>query len=285
MGLTQIISTSSMYLTHYALFEEPDDGVPKALYLDPTKVLNFSLDLTSPIGVQHFSGPNNNLTGGWNHFKQMTYGIAPAGLVPPLDPRVVEFFKIIVPGIDPTNIVPQIIAAGQFLFDPGSPVSAKYVGNTFEVTKKVHFRVQILVTFLYPPSHIGLVSPPVTNAQAAGFWAPPLPIPPGTDPNGALTYEWSSVMTLSTANSYVRTVVSQPPPFADPFEPGTAQIELTGSPVDGKGNYTIVGATVAPAYIASPTSTVPDILGKLFGSNILNDCELAYSETGNLLAI
>ncbi len=284
MPVTQIIDETEMYLTHYSQFEEPDPGIPVAIYLDQSRVIDPTLDLVKPVAIQHFHGPHHALTGNGSYFKVMPYGIAPVGLTPPLPPQVLALFRFLFgSGIQPSDITSQIVAVGTHLLPTQSQIHARLHAGHFEVTKEVRFQVRIRVTFLYAPAHLAVASPYITNLQAASFWNPPLPIPAGTDPNGELTYEWFSTMTLSTNHVYQRTVASQPPPFADPFDPSETEILLAGKPVDAHGNYTIVGATEAPHCIQSPTSTVPDILGKLFGANVLTDCELAYSESGRLL--
>jgi hypothetical protein len=280
MGRTQIISETQMYLDHYALFEEPDDELPTAIYIDPdTKLPDLSLDLVKPVGMQHFRKVGDALTLEWRWFKTLPYLIEPAGLVPPIPQEILDAFsKILFRPVSPSEIKPLIIAVGQFYLPPPAAVTGTLQGDTFTVTKDVHFRVQIKIAFLYPPLRLALDSPFVTNGQAAAGLG--IPVPPGVDPNAPLAYEWGANMTLSTATSYIRPIAGRPQPFAAPFEPGMTEIRIEGEPVSALGSYKIVGW----ASNVVPTATVPGILQVLFGT-LTPIGELAYAEEGTLLII
>jgi len=280
MGLTQIISSTQMYLDHYAYFEEPDDDLPRAIYLDgDTKMPSLSLDLFSPVAVQHFSRKGDNLVLGSRYFKTMPYQIEPAAFPAPIPPQVLDFFSTITfHTVQPSEIQAIEVAVGQFDLPPPASVTGTLSGSTLTITKEVRFRVQIRLAFVYPPLHLGVQSPFVTNGQAAAALS--IPVPPGTDPAAALAYEWGATLTLSTANNFVRPVATLPPAFANPFAATTTEVRIEGQAVDADNHYTVVGSTTGVV----PTSTVPQILQVLFGT-VTPVCQFAYSESGTLLHI
>lgn len=280
MGRTQIINATQMYLDHYALFEEPDHGIPSALWISgATKLPDFTWSLHAPIAVQHFSQSGATLTETSRFFKTMAYQIAPAGLAPPIPPQVIDFFStLLFRPVAPSEITPLMVAVGQFDLPPPASVTGTLSGSTFTVTKQVSFRVQIQLGFLYAPLHLGLMSPYVTNQQAADGLS--IPVPPGVDPAAPLAYTWGAPMTLSTGNSFVEPVASLPPAFADPFDPSVTEVRLEGKPVDAEGRYKIVGSTTGVV----PISSVPQILQVLFGT-LTPVCRFAYAEEGVLLPL
>ena len=280
MGRTHIINGTQMYLDHYAFFEEPDPGLPMTLYIDGTTHLPSTLlDLLPPIAVQHFQHVGNDLTETSRYFKTMSYGIAPAGLAAPVPQAVLDAFaKILFHPITAADLTVQEVAVGQFDLPPPATVTGSLVGNVFSVKKMVDFRVQILVAYIYMPLRIGIMSPFITNGQAAGYLG--VPVPPGTDPNAPLAYEWKAELEMSTANSFVRPIASLPPPFADPWAPGTTEVRMEGKALDNLDRYSIVGSTGG----VIPTSTVPAILQVLFGTTT-PVCQFAYAEHGVLLPL
>lgn len=283
-NVTQVINEIQMYVTHYSLFEEPDAGIPAVLYIDAaTGKPEPSMNLAPPIATQVFARHGHELGQLSANFKTMPYAIAPFGLAPPITPEVVGFFQSQSPTITAADIRPVLVAVGTFILPQASSVTGSLKGARMEVTKEVHFRVQVRIAYVADKIHLGLLTPLVSNIQGANFFQPPLPIPPTTDPFGPLTYDWGARLTLSTENSYARATATEPKPFADPFSPDLKTIEMKGARIDAAGKYTIVGAAQKPHFMASPTSSVPAILEKLFGSVNLTDCELAYLETGTLV--
>ena len=283
-SVTQVINGIQMYVTHYSSFEEPDPGIPQITYIDAlTGQPEPMMGLVAPIATQVFSRHGHELVQVSSNFKTMSYAISPVGLTVPIPPQVLGFFQSKAPTITPADISPMVVAFGTFVppWGPGD-VIGQLRGGQFEVTKTVHFRVQVRLAFAAVSLGLGLLAPLVKNIEGANFWQPPLPIPPGTDPMGPLTYDWSARITLSTENRYVRQTATEPQPFADPFGQGVTKIEMVGSRVDDAGNYTIVGSAAKPNFMSSPTSSVSAILSKLFGSENLTDCEFAYAETGVL---
>src|SRR5947207_4290769 len=81
IGVTQRIDEVELYMTHYALFEEPDPKVPPALYFDAgTGMPTTELLLTSPVSQRllHRSARNpTDLTGAPETSRVLRYVVEP----------------------------------------------------------------------------------------------------------------------------------------------------------------------------------------------------------------
>jgi len=287
-SLVQKIDQIRMYLTHYSLFEEPDPEIPAVPYVNVFGRPDHSLELPTPIAEQRFtsgaSDPNGFVETSAS-FSAMPYRIEPPGFADtPAPAPVVGLLQLLLGIRDPAEVRAHLqtvtLAVGHFLLPPPFLVTARRDEASFAVTKLVRFRVQVRLAFVYDDGvrALGVLTPFVTNGLAATF----LGIPNVPHPHAALTYEWHGEMTLSTSNRYVRPVAGEPPPAASPFPVGMTEIDISGSPVDDEGRYTIAGSVSRPQFIDSPVSSVPEILQILFGSINLTDVELAVSESGVL---
>jgi hypothetical protein len=295
-GFTQRVDGSQMYVTHYAFFAEPDPGIPQGLWLVPTGdpnepfVPDTTVDLLPPIAERTFkrTAPGPWLTQTGEVTNLMPYSISPVPLAsaPQPPPPGVLYALSAITGIqDPTAIAAGtqtvIIAYGSFL-PTTDPTLARFDGIHLAIEKTIRWGVQVRFGYFFAPAGVGIIADYVTNAQAAGVLQAAgvnVQLDPSVDPNGRLTYEWHARVTLSTENSFYRSVASEPLTFADPLE---GDIALQGSPVDAAGHYTIVGSVAKPSYLESPTASVPEIFLLIFGQPTLSDCEFAYAETGTV---
>ena len=283
--ITQRIDAVELYMTHYAFFEEPDPQVPAASYFDAaTGMPTDELFLASPVSqrVLQRTTPNpTNLTGLPETSKVLPYVVAPPGFPPlPLPPPVVGFIQAVT-GVPPSVIVPNtavlLVAMGQFL--PTTSVAGKLAGGSFLVTKEVHFEVRIRIGFLFQPpttsmSPVGVLVGYLDFGllhQLIGLQPPPNAL-------DVVVYSWRATMTLSTENSFIRQIATEPPPVADAFEPGLEELQFIGSQVDNAGNYTIVGSAQHVEFLAPP-----ELVQFLFGQTSLTDVEFAVQEKGVLL--
>jgi hypothetical protein len=289
----EVVTGARLYMTHYALFQEPDPAVPQALYFDATNgipVPTAELILLPPLTTSTFtrSSPNpTKLTAPADTSKLLPYVVTPPGFPPlPPPPQIVQFLQFVT-GLDANTVASNtkvfITAIGQFVGE--GPATGRLTGANFEVTKPVHFEVRIRIGFKFtPPAGVG--APPVVVLVAwltEGTLAQLIPqLPPPPNPNEVVVYSWSAPMTLSTRNSYVRTFASQPPPVADPFPAGQSEIAFVGSKVDDLGGFTIVGsASPQEVTFSAPTS----LQFFLFGTNQLTDVEFAVEQSGLLVPL
>ena len=295
-GVVQLIDEIRMYLTHYSLFEEPDPEIPDVPYLDFSGQPDHSLELTAPIARQVFTtaghdrrhpGRHGDLVQKSAAFKTMPYLIDPPGFdrMPP-PPQVIGALQFLLQLPSPAAVLEHLdtltLAIGEFTLPPPPSVRARLVGRHFSVRKEVRFRVQIKLAFVYDDGNaaLGIVSPFLTNAEVAAF----LGVDPGPTPLEPLAYEWAGTMTLDTRRHYRRRVAHEPPPVAHAFEPDLVKVDMRGEPVDADGHYTLVGSIGRPRFIESPFASLPAVLNLLFGTTVVNDVELAYSESGRLVA-
>jgi len=279
--VAQRIDTIRMYMTHYALFDEPDGKIPAATYLNVFGQLDAGLTLTAPVAAQAFlrwGGEGQHLFELAAGFKPMPYRISPPGfsLAETPAPLLLWFELLLRVPVRAADVTPFVVAIGTFQLPPAWAVRARLDGSHFTVRKPMVFRVQIRQAFIHGAAHVGLVLPYVTNGEAAAF----LGLPPPANPLANLFYSWTTTMTLSTTHVYVRDVATEPPPAAEPFEPDETQIRFIGSPIDADGRYTLVGSVGRPDFVAPPVSSVPGILQVLFGTTNLTDVEWACAETG-----
>jgi hypothetical protein len=292
---TQRINDVRLYMTYYAFFEEPDDDIPPALYFDAlTGQPTGELTLLSPVGQRSWVRPEDDngdmINSSANFYKpNMPYilgrGNSPdfPTLVPP--PQVLGFFQSVLAqyGVPAELIQPNtrqfLMALGNFL--DTSPAVGQLKDRKFKVIKDVAFQVQLKIGFLFrPPAgvtapSVGILLGYVTIADLHGLLREP---PPPIGGEERVTYSWRSKMLLSTENQFIRQTATEPFPQGDPFDPALTEIRLEGAPVDGAGNYAIVGSVRDPVFSA------PDVLLRaIFGTPTLTGIEFAVREEGVLI--
>ena len=279
-----------LYMRHYALFEEPDPGVPPAIYIDAaTGMPTNELTLSPPLESFSFgpTGPNptDYVAVSSAPIKQLPYVVSPPGFPAlPAPPQVVAAIQGVLGGaLDSgtiaANTSPFLVAMGSFQTTPGT-IQAQLAGGRFAVTRDVEFQVRVRIGFLFQPP-AGVAVPRVgilTGWLTRGFVDLLIGIPPGANAGDIVVYDWRTTMTLSTENRYVRLTAAEPPPVADAFPAGLDAIQFLGSPVDKAGRYTIVGFASQVPFQAPP-----ELVQFLFGTTVLTDVEFAIEESGVLL--
>jgi hypothetical protein len=284
---TQRVSHARLYMTHYAEFEEPDPGVPPAIYFDgATGAPTNELSLAPPLTIRTFtrSSPNpTDVTAPPDTSKLLPYVVSPPGfpaLPPP--PEVVGFIQQVTalpPDVVAANTQVLLVAIGQFLGE-GGPITGRLTGDNFSYTRLMHFEVRVRTGFLFQP-------PAGVAAQAVGLldgWLTIglvhqlIQLPPPPDPTQIVVYSWRAPMTLATDGSYIRSIASQPRPVADPFPDGATELSFVGSRVDNDGRYTVVGSAASVEFLAPP-----ELVQFLFGTTSLSDVEMVVEETGVLV--
>jgi hypothetical protein len=300
-GFTLLVNQVRLYMTHYALFEEPDPSVPPGIYVDAaTGQPTNELDLTAPCESFQFAyngQPNTFEVSSSAPTKMLPYFVSPPGFPPlPAPAQVVGAIQetiynatlqatgsgvLVDAATIAANTVPLLVAIGHFEPTPET-ISAQLVGNKLSLTRDVEFEVKVRVGFRFQPP-VGLPVPPVgilTGWLTRGlvdFLIGLNPDPTGGDPT-QVVYNWRSTMNLSTDNSYVRPTATEPPPVADPFPDGLATIDFAGQRIDDLGRYTIVGNGVRVPFDAPP-----ELALFLFGTTVLTDVEFAVEESGVLI--
>lgn len=289
-NFVQQVNHVRLYMTHYALFEEPDPNVPPGIYIDAaTGQVTNELLLTPPCETFMFSstGPNPTryVATSSAGVKQLPYFVGPPGFPDlPAPPEVIGAIGAVLSGSVPAGIIaantkPLLVAIGHFEPTP-SVIQAQLAGGRFAVTRDVEFQVKVRVGFVFEPPP-GLPVPSVsilTGWLTRGLVDLLIGAPPGVDANQLVVYDWRTTMTLSTENRYVRSTATEPPPVADAFAGGLTQISFLGSPVDRAGRYTIVGHG---SHV--PFEAPPELALFLFGVPVLTDVEFALEESGVLL--
>ena len=279
-----------LYMRHYALFEEPDPGVPPAIYIDaatgmPTNELTLSPPLESFSFAPTGPNPTDYVAVSSAPLKQLPYVVSPPGFPPlPAPPQVVAAIQGVLGGaLDSgtiaANTSPFLVAMGSFQTTPGT-IQADLAGGSFAVTRDVEFQVRVRIGFLFQPPQ-GIAAPRVgilTGWLTRGFVDMLIGVPPGANAGDIVVYDWRTTMTLSTENRYVRSTATEPPPVADAFPTGLEAIQFLGSPVDKAGRYTIVGSASGVPFQAPP-----ELVQFLFGTTVLTDVEFAIEESGVLL--
>jgi hypothetical protein len=279
--LVQVVDEAQLYMTHYALFEEPDPNVPPALYFDAaTGAPTSELSLAPPLLSRAFRrARRGELIAPPTASKLLPYVVEPPGFPPLPAPAPIVGFIQQVTGL-PADLIAShtevlLVAIGQFLGE--SPARARRRGHHFEIEEQVHFEVRIRTGFLFelpgaPP--VGIL----TGYLDAGLLHQLIQLPPPPDPTQIIVYSWRAHMTLSTENQYVRPVAAEPPPVADAFPAGMTEIRFAGSPIDCHGRYTVVGSA-APAGVEFLAP--PELELFLFGGP-LSDVEFAVTQSGRL---
>jgi len=289
-SFTQQATHLRLYMRHYALFEEPDPGVPPAIYIDaatgmPTNELTLSPPLESFSFAPTGPNPTDYVAVSSAAIKQLPYVVSPPGFPPlPAPPQVVAAIQGVLGGaLDSATIAantsPFLVAMGSFQTTPGT-IQAQLAGGRFAVTRDVEFQVRVRIGFLFQPP-VGVAVPRVgilTGWLTRGFVDLLIGVPPGANAGDIVVYDWRATMTLSTENRYVRLTAAEPAPVADAFPTGLDAIQFLGSPVDKAGRYTIVGFASGVPFQAPP-----ELVQFLFGTTVLTDVEFAIEESGVLL--
>ena len=289
-SFVQQVAHVRLYMRHYALFEEPDPGVPPAIYIDaatgmPTNELTLSLPCETFSLAPTAPNPTNYTAVSTEPVKQLPYVVSPPGFPPlPAPPEVVAAIQGVLGGaVDAgtiaANTSPLLVAMGSFQTTP-APIGAQLAGGRFAVTRDVEFQVRVRIGFLFQPPQ-GVAVPRVgmlTGWLTRGLVDTLIGVPPGDNAGEIVVYDWHTTMTLSTENRYVRSTAAEPPPVADAFPAGLDAVQFLGSPVDKAGRYTIVGFASQVPFEAPP-----ELVQFLFGTTTLTDVEFAVEESGVLL--
>src|SRR5262245_20588076 len=287
----QQINEVSLYMTHYAFFEEPDDDIPPALYFDSlTGQQTGELELFPPVGQRSWVHPQND-QGGMIVSKMDFYklnqpyilgrGNAPDFPKVPLPDQLLGFFQLVLglpPEVIRTNTRQFLMALGNF--SNTALASGNLKNGVFRVTKDIGFVVQLKLGFLFKPPagvpapSVGILLDYLKIADLHGFLGQP---PPPTGGQERVTYSWRATMELSTENKYIRQTATEPLPQGDPFDPALTEIRLEGSRVTDSGHYAIVGSVQEAVF------TAPEILLLvIFGTPTLTGIEFAIREEGIL---
>lgn len=280
-----------LYMRHYALFEEPDPGIPPGIYIDaatgqPTGELTLIPPCESFVFAPTTLNPTEYVAASSAPVKQLPYVVSPPGF-PPLSapPQVVSAIQAVLggaalgSGVIAANTSPLLVAIGSFVPAPGV-IQADLAGGRFTVTRDVEFQVRVRIGFLFQPPpgvpvpRVGLL----TGWLTRGLVDTLIGVPPGANAGDIVVYDWRTPMTLSTENRYIRSTSTEPPPVADAFPTGLDTIQFLGSPVDNAGRYTIVGSAAQVPFEAPP-----ELVQFLFGTTVLTDVEFAIEESGVLL--
>jgi len=286
----QQVQHARLYMTHYAMFEEPDPGVLPGIYIDsatgmPAPDLNtLTPPLESFITVPNGPNPGDYVIASSAPVKQLPYGVSPPGF-PAISPSdsVITAIDGVLGGAVPKSVIQAntsllLVAIGQFAPTKGA-ITAQRDGANFSVTRDTEFQVRVRFGYIFQPPP-GYAVPPVGIVVWLTRGLVDLLIGVTPDPateNDIVVYDWHATMTLSTENSYIRPFAGEPHPVVDPFPAGTDAIQFIGSPVDSAGNYTIVGHA-EHVHFEAPT----ELLQFLFHTNELTDVEFAVEETGVL---
>jgi hypothetical protein len=287
----QQVNDARLYMTHYALFQEPDPSVPPGIYVDATTgLLTDELTLQAPLETFGFTRDHHEsyVATSSAPVKMLPYVVAPPGFPPqPTPPEVLGAISAVLNGAVPASVIAAntaifLVAIGHF--EPNTTVinATLEKDGRFSVTRDTDFQVQIRIGFLFQPP-AGVPAPNVgilTGWLTRGLVDTLIGETPGATANDVVVYGWRTTMTLSTENQYIRSTATEPHPVADAFPPGLEQISFTGSRVDEDGNYTIVGHGTHV-----PFQSIPELDIFLFGVPVLTDVEFALQETGVLVPV
>ena len=136
-SIVQQINHVKLYMTHYAFFEEPDPGVPNAVYFDAaTGRPTSELFLSTPVSLRDFSrGARNRtvLAAPSETSKLLPYVVEPPRFPAQSPPAPVVGFIEQVTGLPDSVIVPNtsvlLVAIGQFL--SAGTTSGRLAGGFF----------------------------------------------------------------------------------------------------------------------------------------------------------
>ncbi|HKW98796.1 MAG TPA: hypothetical protein VJN43_13745 [Bryobacteraceae bacterium] len=289
-GFVQRVDHVRLYMTHYALFEEPDPSIPPGIYIDAaTGAPTNELILTPPCETFGFRPTRPNPTeyaAAWSApVKLLPYVVEPPGFPHlPAPAQVVGAIQVVLGGAVPAKVIaentgPFLVAIGHFQPTPGV-IQAKLAGGSFAVTRDTEFQVQVRVGFLFEPPagspapRVGILTGWLTHGLVDSL----IGVTPGANANDLVVYNWRTTMTLSTENRFIRSTATEPKPVADAFPAGLDAIRFIGSHVDNAGRYTIVGHGEHVPFDAPP-----ELALFLFGTPVLTDVEFAVEESGVLL--
>ncbi len=283
--LVQTIDEAQLYMTHYALFEEPDPNVPNAIYLDAaTGAPTNEFDLVAPLSSRTFTRDRHHqLSAPSETSKLLPYFVSPPGFPPLPAPAPVVGAIQAVTGLPAdliaANTAVLLVAIGQFLGE--GTASAKLEGRHFTVDKEMHFEVRIRTGFIFTaPSSVPAPSVGVLVGYLDfGLLHQLIGLPPPANASEIVVYSWRAPMKLSTRHRFIRQTKNEPPPVADGFPSGLREIAFIGQRVERDGSYTLVGhAKPADVEFIAP----PELEQFLFGTSSLADVEFAVLESGLL---
>jgi hypothetical protein len=289
-GFVQQVNHVRLYMRHYALFEEPDPGVPPGIYIDAaTGQPTNELILLPPCETFLFrrDDPTEFVVTASAPVKQLPYFVDPPGFPNlPAPAPVIAAIQAVLGGGTPASLIaantsPLLVAIGHFEPTP-SVIEAELAGGRLAVTRDIEFQVKVRVGFAFrPPAGLPLPSASIlTGWLTRGLVDSLIGVTPepGADPNEIVVYDWRATMSLTTENRYIRSTATEPRPVADAFPTGLGEISFIGSPVDQDGHYTIVGHADQVPFEAPP-----ELALFLFGVPVLTDVEFAVEESGVLL--
>jgi hypothetical protein len=288
---TQQVNDARLYMTHYALFEEPDPNVPPGIYIDATTgLLTDELTLQAPIETFGFTRDHHEsyVATSSAPVKMLPYVVKPPGFPPqPTPPEVLGAISAVLNGAVPASVIAAntgifLVAIGHFEPNATAIKATLEEDGRFSVTRDTEFQVQVRIGFLFQPP-AGVPAPNVgilTGWLTRGLVDTLIGQTPGATANDLVVYSWRTTMTLSTENQYIRSTATEPQPVADAFPPGLEEVSFIGSRVDKGGNYTIVGHGTHV-----PFQSIPELDIFLFGVPVLTDVEFAVEETGVLLPV
>jgi hypothetical protein len=289
--ITQQVNHARLYMTHYALFQEPDPSVPPGIYIDATTgTLTDELTLTAPIETFGFTRDHHEsyVATSSAPVKTLPYVVSPPGFPPQqTPPEVLGTISAVLNGAVPASVIAAntaifLVAIGQFVPNATAMKATLEEDGRFSVTRDTEFQVQIRIGFLFQPP-AGVPAPNVgilTGWLTRGLVDTLIGVTPGATANDIVVYGWRTTMTLSTENQYIRSTATEPKPVADAFPPGLEDVSFIGSRVDEQGNFTIVGHGTQV-----PFQSIPELDIFLFGVPVLTDVEFALEETGVLLPV
>jgi hypothetical protein len=283
---TQLINKTEHYFTHYAQFEEPDDNVPNAIYIDATTGQpTQELSLVAPLNLRNWTRTHHGedkITAPTETSKLLPYFVDPPGFPPlPPPPQVVAAIVAatgLPDAVVTANTKPLLVAIGQFI--AAGDTTGRIQGPEFHVHKTMRFQVRIRIGFIFtPPGGGGQGVGILTGFLTFGLLHQLIGLPPPANPDDLVIYDWKAEMHLSTEHKYVRQTATEPAPVADPFAAGETEIRFEGQRIDHAGHYKIVGhAKPADVTFTAP----PELVQFLFHVNQLTDVEFAVSEEGVL---
>src|SRR5689334_4582746 len=141
-----------LYMTHYALFDEPDPNVPPGIYIDAaTGLPTDELTLTPPCEGLTFGSSGHNPTQytatASSPVKQLPYFVSPPGFPPlPAPPEVVGAIGAVLQGAVPPAVIaantkPLLVAIGHFEPTAGD-IKAQLAGASLSITRDTRFQVK-----------------------------------------------------------------------------------------------------------------------------------------------
>src|SRR5262249_19560591 len=197
-GFTLTVNQVRLYMTHYALFEEPDPTVPPGIYIDATTHgLTDELSLAPPCETLQFSSGQAGtfVAVSPSPATSLPYFVSPPGF--PALPAPTEVMAAISgvlggqisPDVIAANTSPLLVAIGHFEPTPGA-ISAERRGNRLAVRRDVEFQVKVRIGFRFQPP-VGYPLPPVgilTGWLTRGLVDQLIGVPPGDNAGEIVVY-------------------------------------------------------------------------------------------------